>query len=79
MDCNRDAIAGFAASGWFGDVLIQSQESPAHSDELAVTAGLARTPGMITAKHPKHTKRNPPIRGISSHKPTEGNEGNKVE
>src|SRR6266542_200431 len=32
-DCNPDATAGFAAAGWFGDVMLtKSQESPADPD-----------------------------------------------
>ena len=70
-DCNPDAVAGFAAAGWFGDVILtQSQKSPADPDELAVTAGLPL--GWECTRETLQTPETP--RRPNS---TEGNEGNK--
>ena len=70
-NCDPDAIAGFAAAGWFGDVILtQSQKSPAIPDELAVTAGLPL--GWECTRETLQTRETPPRPNS-----TEGNEGNK--
>src|SRR5207249_5629423 len=70
-DCNPDAIAGFAAAGWFGDVMLtQSQKSPADPDELAVTAGLPL--GWECTRETLQTPETPRRPNA-----TEENEGNK--